>query len=647
MCGRGQGGPQSSRLGFSLSLPLRGLQSPARGPRRGNGKPRSPCEPGKSQGRGGGLRAHQTRMRTHPGGPSRGGTEAAWHLALGLSVTGDKRRGPAGGGLGGGCQTRRGPSWTLSLTLPKRSPGLSGRGRGGGRRGRPTLALAAGPPWGRSGRPSGRPRAPCADSCAPATALHRPGAGGGLRVPVPCRGPGCRHPRLIAAPAPPSLHFKGDPRPKAGPAPTFAQRRERQLGPVLGEGVAEALPQAAQVGQAAVQVEHAAVRPLGADLEELLLVAAPADDEPADAVHPAAPHEHVNERRALKHRRGHAAGRACPGRQGARPPGPGSAGSPSGAGVSVRGRGPSEVCPESDRSRICPEPTLVGGLPGAGVCPESGGVCPGSARPPRALRDGAAKSRGAGRAAAYKALPFAGGAVADVEAAAASAFPASGREDAPSGGGGGLASTPRAASRARAAGAAGTPGRLEGRKPGRRPRPARPLLPLRAPSRRPGPDETGQGGRAPGETSLFPFLDPRKLSGRGAARPTRPAGVEAARVPGGGRGRGAPAPGTRRRCCRPGSRLRAARPSTLGRAGGRSRPPRVPRAFQSRHRPATARTRLGRDGDAAGQTTRQARASQPQGPPKRRVDPLLRSGTGRRWERVPSERASPRELGAW
>lgn len=87
--------------------------------------------------------------------------------------------------------------------------------------------------------------------------------------------------------------------------------------------------------------------------------------------------------------------------------------------MSVRARGPSEVCPESDRSRICPEPALVGSLSGVGVCL-------GSARPPRALRDGAATSRGSGRAAAYKALPFAGGAAADVEAAVASAFPASG-----------------------------------------------------------------------------------------------------------------------------------------------------------------------------------------------------------------------------
>lgn len=48
-------------------------------------------------------------------GPTLVATEAAWHRALGLSVTGDKRRGLAGGGLGGGCQTRRDPSWTLSL----------------------------------------------------------------------------------------------------------------------------------------------------------------------------------------------------------------------------------------------------------------------------------------------------------------------------------------------------------------------------------------------------------------------------------------------------------------------------------------------------------------------------------------------------
>lgn len=104
---------------------------------------------------------------------------------------------------------------------------------------------------------------------------------------------------------------------------TLPQRRARQLRPVLGEGIAEALAQAAQVGEAAVQVEHAAVRPLGADFEELLLIAAPADDEPADPVHPATAHEHVHERRALKHRRGHAAGGACPCRRGRPRPPPG------------------------------------------------------------------------------------------------------------------------------------------------------------------------------------------------------------------------------------------------------------------------------------------------------------------------------------
>ncbi|XP_052012561.1 translation initiation factor IF-2-like [Apodemus sylvaticus] len=114
------------------------------------------------------------------------------------------------------------------------------------------------------------------------------------------------------------------PRRPVSPVPqphTLPQRRARQLRPVLGEGVAEALAQAAQVREAAVQVEHAAVRPLGADLEELLLIATPADDEPADPVHPAAAHEHVHERCALKHRRGHAAGGACPCRRGRpRPP---------------------------------------------------------------------------------------------------------------------------------------------------------------------------------------------------------------------------------------------------------------------------------------------------------------------------------------
>lgn len=61
------------------------------------------------------------------------------------------------------------------------------------------------------------------------------------------------------------------------------QRGAGELGPILGEGVEEALEEAAQVGVAAVQVEDVAVRPLGADLVELLLVAPPADDEPPDA----------------------------------------------------------------------------------------------------------------------------------------------------------------------------------------------------------------------------------------------------------------------------------------------------------------------------------------------------------------------------
>lgn len=62
--------------------------------------------------------------RTHPGGPSRGGTEAAWHLTLRLSATGDRGSGPVGWG---GGQTGRAPRGTLSLTLPQRSRSPSGR----------------------------------------------------------------------------------------------------------------------------------------------------------------------------------------------------------------------------------------------------------------------------------------------------------------------------------------------------------------------------------------------------------------------------------------------------------------------------------------------------------------------------------------
>lgn len=57
---------------------------------------------------------------------------------------------------------------------------------------------------------------------------------------------------------------------------------------------------------------------------------------------------------------------------------------------------------------------------------------------------------------------------------------------------GGLASAPRAASRARAAGAAGTPGCLEGRKPGRRPRLCAPAPPPPSP---PGPEPPAGIGR--------------------------------------------------------------------------------------------------------------------------------------------------------
>lgn len=80
-----------------------------------------------------------------------------------------------------------------------------------------------------------------------------------------------------------------------------------QFGSVLGEGVKEPLEEAAEVGVAAVQVEDVAVRPLGANLVKLLFVAPPADDEPTDPVHPAAPHVHVHQRGALKHGRGHPA----------------------------------------------------------------------------------------------------------------------------------------------------------------------------------------------------------------------------------------------------------------------------------------------------------------------------------------------------
>lgn len=78
-------------------------------------------------------------------------------------------------------------------------------------------------------------------------------------------------------------------------------------------------------------------------------------------------------------------------------------------------------------------------------------------------------------------------------------------------------------------------------------------------------------------------------------------------------------------------RVPAALTSTPGRARGRSRPPRVPRAFQSRLCP-----------DAAGDGRRRVPAPAPRAPsPGRRGNRLLRSGPGRgRWK-GPRGRASP------
>lgn len=258
-------------------------------------QPALPGAPGRRALRLGGLRATATRAATR-----------YWSATRPRRRSGSlcRRSGPAG--------RPRGSAGRLPVLLPP-APGAEGGG-------------VPRPSRRRSGKSQSRWQQLPLASPTPFTALSN----GPAATPAPASPPGARGPR------------------------TLAQRRARQLGPVLGEGVPEALPQAAQVGQAAVQVEHAAVRPLGADLEELLLVAAPADDEPADAVHPAAAHEHVHERGALKHSRGHAAGRACPRRRAAPGPRRPPAGSSSGPGRGRRGGGgaardrrPSEVWPGS------------------------------------------------------------------------------------------------------------------------------------------------------------------------------------------------------------------------------------------------------------------------------------------------------------
>lgn len=119
------------------------------------------------------------------------------------------------------------------------------------------------------------------------------------------------------------------------------QQGLRELAAVLREGVEQAPEEPAQVLVAAVQVEHVAVRPLGADLEELLLVAAPVDDEPPDAVHPAVPHEHVDQGGALEDGRSHAS-----------PPHPGAGASQPGAAGWAAALPPPLGCGASDRANI-------------------------------------------------------------------------------------------------------------------------------------------------------------------------------------------------------------------------------------------------------------------------------------------------------
>nr|XP_031291202.1 uncharacterized protein LOC116147753 [Camelus dromedarius] len=288
---------------------------------------------------------------------------------------------------------------------------------------------------------------------------------------------------------------------------------------------------------------------------------------------------------------------------------------------SARSRGQAQVLPQSVRRRDGRGPARVRVCRGPGPCGER---LSRSARPPRAPRDGAATSRGGGRAAAYKALPIAGGAVADVESGR-SLPPGRERTAAAEGW---LAASPAPAAPEPRAGAAGTRPR-GGRKPERRPAlraPAPPRPPAAShalgPSRRPRRDRNRRGvggGACARRVSRRVFslsVSPSSGTlGPGAARPTRPATGWQPHYCGAGGGGGAHplrGPGAGTVCqvpvCAP-----PTHPPGPGRAGGRSppSPPRVPRAFLSCHCRATAWTRLETDGDSAAQTKRQARASQP------------------------------------
>lgn len=88
---------------------------------------------------------------------------------------------------------------------------------------------------------------------------------------------------------------------------TFYQRTLGQLPPVLRERLQQPFKQAAQVRVTPVQIENVPVRPFGPDLEEVLLLAPLADDEPADPVDPAVSDKHVDQGRPLEHRRCHGA----------------------------------------------------------------------------------------------------------------------------------------------------------------------------------------------------------------------------------------------------------------------------------------------------------------------------------------------------
>lgn len=139
--------------------------------------------------------------RTHPGGPSRGGTEAAWHRTLLLSAAGDGGSGPVG--------------W------------------GGGRQGAPPAGRCPSLPQ-RSRSPSGRACPAClgrhADCRPPASALHGPGTGGSLRIPVPCQGPWGRQSGLTSAPAgPPRTLY--EPTPASQPSRPSLPRAPRHPRP--------------------------------------------------------------------------------------------------------------------------------------------------------------------------------------------------------------------------------------------------------------------------------------------------------------------------------------------------------------------------------------------------------------------------------